>query len=119
MKKLSKNEVRYLLTSHKNALVFVSPVFNSEESALKWLTKVVNKIESGIKIECTRKPFTSNSTSLSFVDENTNEISHLYMNSWNQAVEYENGIIVLAHKYKDSFDKKPRIKYMVYKVQGI
>lgn len=117
MKQLDKSEVRYLLTSHNNALVFVSPVFEAESRASEWRKKVQNKIDSGIRVECNRRPFASNSTSLSFVNEK-NEIAHLYVNSWNSAFEYK-GFLFLVNKYKDAYDKKPRIKFMVYKVAGI
>ena len=118
MKPIDKVEVRYLLTSHKNALVFVSPLCVGETAAQTWLEKAKSKIDGGLGIQCTRRPYTNNEKSISFVDENTNAISHLYMNSWKEAFEY-NGCLFLVDKFIDKFDKKTRIKFMVYKVQGI
>jgi len=107
-----------LLTSHKNALIFVSPLFNAQERAERWQKMAQNKIDIGIPNRCTRRPYTNSEKTLSFVDEITNEVSHLSMNSFKTALEYK-GCIFLINTYTDKVDKKPRIKYMVYKVQGI
>lgn len=116
MKKLTKSDVRNLLTSNKNALVYVSPLIRDENKAAELLKKIQSKIDGGLQIECTRRSYASNTSSLAFIDEKTNEISYLYMNSWTSAMEYKN-FIILVNKIKATATKRPQIKFMVYKVE--